>query len=386
MIDVDAVMRPWWDRLLAEYGDLPLYDAHTHIGADDPDGVRQSADELLALLAHADARAVVFPMHEPAGYPPANDRVMEAAERSGGRLVAYCRVDPHDNAVTEARRCLDAGARGIKLHPRAEQFTLSAPAVRELVALAHERRIPVLIHAGRGIPALGRDTVAFSSEFPDARLILAHAAISDLAWLWRVLPDHPNLLIDTAWWDPADMMALFTLVPPRNIVWASDSPYGLPLTSAVMHLRLAAQAGLDQRALRSIAGAQMEHVLAGGDPLDAGPAPGAGRPIDPLLERVVSHASQAVARMFVRSDPSEAVALAKLACGVGQDSPDAAIFAAVLELLELYEEHIGPPGAGERIPPASRFLIAAVAVARSPDVPLPDLPGAPPPTREEAEA
>jgi predicted TIM-barrel fold metal-dependent hydrolase len=386
MIDVDTVMRPWWDRLLAEYGDLPLYDAHTHIGADDPDGVRQSADELLALLAHADARAVVFPMHEPAGYPPANDRVMEAAERSGGRLVAYCRVDPHDNAVTEARRCLDAGARGIKLHPRAEQFTLSAPAVRELVALAHERRIPVLIHAGRGIPALGRDTVAFSSEFPDARLILAHAAISDLAWLWRVLPDHPNLLIDTAWWDPADMMALFTLVPPRNIVWASDSPYGLPLTSAVMHLRLAAQAGLDQRALRSIAGAQMEHVLAGGDPLDAGPAPGAGRPIDPLLERVVSHASQAVARMFVRSDPSEAVALAKLACGVGQDSPDAAIFAAVLELLELYEEHIGPRGAGERIPPASRFLIAAVAVARSPDVPLPDLPGAPPPTREEAEA
>jgi uncharacterized protein len=385
MIDVDAVMRPWWDRLLAEYGDLPLYDAHTHIGADDPDGVRQSADELLAVLAHADARAVVFPMHEPAGYPHANDRVMEAAERSGGRLVAYCRVDPHDDAVAEARRCLDAGARGIKLHPRAEQFTLSAPAVRELVALAHERRIPVLIHAGRGIPALGRDTVAFSSEFPDARLILAHAAISDLAWLWRVLPDHPNLLIDTAWWDPADMMALFTLVPPRNIVWASDSPYGLPLTSAVMHLRLAAQAGLDQRALRSIAGAQMEHVLAGGDPLDAGPAPGAGRPIDPLLERVVSHASQAVARMFVRSDPSEAVALAKLACGVGQDSPDAAIFAAVLELLELYEEHVGPRGEGERIPPASRFLIAAVAVARSPDVPLPDLPGAPPPTREEAE-
>jgi hypothetical protein len=200
-----------------------------------------------------------------------------------------------------------------------------------------------------------------------------------------VLPEHPNLLIDTAWWDPADMMALFTLVPPGNIVWASDSPYGLPLTSAVMHMRLAAQAGLDRRALRSIAGAQMEHVLDGGDPLDVGPAPGNGRPIDPLLERVVSHACQAVARVFVRADPSEAVALAKLACGVGQDSPDAAIFAAVLELLELYEEHVTPRGEGERIAPAARFLIAATAVARTPDVPLPDLPDAPPPTREEAE-
>ena len=386
MVDVDGMLSPWWDRLQAAYGELDLYDAHTHIGADDPDGVRQTPDELLASLARVGARAVVFPMHEPAGYPPANDRVLEVAARSDGRLTAFCRVDPHTNALAEARRCLDAGARGIKLHPRAERFTLSVPAVRDLVALAHERRVPVLIHAGRGIPALGRDTVRLSGEFPDARLILAHAAISDLAWLWRVLPDHPNLLIDTAWWDPADMMALFTLVPPGNIVWGSDSPYGLPLTSAVMHLRLAAQAGLDSAALRSIAGGQMERVLNGGDPLDAGPAPGAARSIDPLLERVVSHGCQAVARMFVRADPSEAVALAKLACGVGQDGAHADVFAAVLGLLEAYEEHIRPVPEGERIHPAARLLLAAVSVARTPDVPLPDLPDAPPPTREEADA
>src|SRR5262245_38970761 len=244
MLDVDGIMRPWWERLLADHPEIDLLDAHTHVGSHDPDGVKQAPEQLLALLESASARAVVFPMHEPDGYPPANDMVLEAAASSGGKLYAYCRVDPRANAVAEARRCLDAGAVGIKLHPRAEEFTLSEPAVRELVALAHERRVPVLIHAGRGIPALGRDTVQLSGEFPDARLILAHAAISDLAWLWRVLPDHPNLLIDTAWWDPADMMALFTLVPPGNILWASDSPYGLPLTSAVMHLRLALQAGL----------------------------------------------------------------------------------------------------------------------------------------------
>jgi predicted TIM-barrel fold metal-dependent hydrolase len=385
MLDVDAILAPWWDRLQADYGGLSLYDAHTHVGQADPDGVKQTPEELLAKLERAGARAVVFPLHEPGGYPAANDHVLEAAAGSDGALVAYCRVDPHDNAVEEARRCLDAGARGIKLHPRAEQFTLSAPAVPELVALAHERRLPVLIHAGRGIPALGRDTVRLSGEFPDARLILAHAAISDLAWLWRVLPDHPNLLIDTAWWDPTDMMALFTLVPPGNIVWASDCPYGLPLTSAVMHLRLAAQAGLDPNQLRSIAGGQMQRVLAGEAPLDVGPAPGAARPIDPLLERVVSHTCQAVARMFVRADPSEAVALAKLACGVGQDGDRAGSFAAVLNLLELYEEHVRPVPEGQRIHPAARLLIAAASFARTPDVPLPDLPEAPPPTREEAE-
>ena len=103
--------------------------------------------------------------------------------------------------------------RGIKLHPRAEAFTLDLPAVRDLVAIAHERRLPVLIHAGRGIPALGRHSLELAGEFCDARLILAHAAVSDLAWLWREMPSHPNLLIDTSWWNPADLIALFRLVP-----------------------------------------------------------------------------------------------------------------------------------------------------------------------------
>jgi uncharacterized protein len=386
MLDVDAIMRPWWDRLRADHPGIDVFDAHTHVGADDPDGVKQTPEQLLAALDRIPARAAVFAMHEPGGYPPANDRVLEAAAASGGRLYAYCRVDPRADAVAEARRCLDAGARGIKLHPRAERFTLSEPAVRDLVALAHERRRPVLIHAGRGIPALGRDTVRLSGEFPEARLILAHAAISDLAWLWRVLPDHPNLLIDTAWWDPADMMALFTLVPPGNILWASDSPYGLPLTSAVMHLRLAVQAGHGAEAIRSIAGGQMQRVLDGDDLLDAGPAPGAARPIDPLLERVVSHAGQAIARTFGRGDASEPVALTKLACGVGEDGAYADVFAAVLGLLETYEANLTEVPDGMRIAPAARLLVAAMSVARTPDVPLPALPESPPPTREEAEA
>ena len=386
MPDIDAIMAPWWERLRHDVGGLAMFDAHTHIGADDPDGTAQTPEQLLAALARADARAVVFPLHEPSGYPAANDRVLEAAAASGGRLVAFCRVDPHADAVAEARRCLEAGARGIKLHPRAERFTLGEPAVRELVALAQERHACVLIHAGRGIPALGRDTVRLSGEFPGARLILAHAAISDLAWLWRVLPEHPNLFVDTAWWDPADMIALFTLAPPASLLWASDSPYGLPLTSATSHLRLALQAGLAPEALRSIAGGQLARLLDGREPADAGPAPGAPRPLDPLLERTVSHLAQACARTFVLASPEEPVALARLACAVGEDGPHATLFSAVLGLLDAYEEMLAPAPPGQKFPSASRLLVAAASIARTPDVPLPDLVGAPPPTRDQAEA
>jgi hypothetical protein len=388
MLDVDAALRPFYDRLVADVGGLDLYDAHTHIGHNDPDGFRQTPEELLGWLATVDARGVVFPMHEPDGYPEANDAVLAAAGDSDGRLVAYCRVDPRDGAVAEATRCLDAGARGIKLHPRAERFTLAEPAVRDLIALAHDRRAPVLIHAGRGIPALGRDTVALSGEFTDAKLILAHCAISDLAWLWRVLPEHPNVLVDTAWWHPADLTALFTLAPPGNIVWASDSPYGQPLPSAVMALRCALQAGLTPAQVQAVAGAQLARVLDGGAPLDLGPAPGAAaaRALDPLVERVAAHLTTTIGRAFGRTDYDETLALTRLACAVGDDVPHAQVFSEVLELLDLFEANREPPPDGRPLPLAGRFLLTALVIARTPDVPLPERPSAPAPTREHAES
>jgi predicted TIM-barrel fold metal-dependent hydrolase len=380
-------MRPWLDRIVQDTGPLELYDAHTHIGGNDPDGYKQTPDQLIEALGDAVARAVVFPMHEPDGYTEANDAALAAAAERPGRLVAFCRVSPHDGALPEARRALDAGARGIKLHPRAEQFGMDEPVVAELVALAHERRVPVLIHAGRGIPALGQNTVQLAERYPDATLILAHAAISDLAWLWRVLPSHRNVLIDTSWWNPVDLVALFALCPPASIVWASDSPYGRPLVSAVWALRCALQAGCTPAQVRGIAAGTIARVLEGAAPDDLGPPPGPpAAPLDLLLERVVTNLCGAFARLAAESDPTESLALARLGCAVGTDGPLAHVHAAVLEQLDRYETELAPPPPGLRFPVAVRYLVQALCIARTPDVPLPALPGAPPPTRAEAEA
>ena len=382
---IDALLLPHFEALLEAAGRPPLFDAHTHIGANDPDGMRQSPAELLADLPGRDARAVVFPMHEPDGYRDANDAALTAAAGSGGRLKAFCRVDPRDGALEEARRCLNAGARGIKLHPRAEGFTLAEPAVSDLVALAAERRACVLIHAGRGIPALGRDTVTLSGRFPDARLILAHSAISDLAWLWRELPDHPNVFIDTSWWHPSDLLGLFSLVAPGQVLWASDSPYGVPFHSAIVALRCAMQAGLGARQLEGVMGGQLERLLDGDDPADLGPPPGPGGALDPLLERVIAHLTGALQRAFAHADPEEPLGLARLACAIGEDHPHALVASEVLELLDGYDRLVEPPGPGRVFPDALRLLVTALVLARTPDVALPERPAAPPATREAAE-
>jgi predicted TIM-barrel fold metal-dependent hydrolase len=386
MTGIDGAMRPWLERIVQDTGPLELYDAHTHIGQNDPDGYTQTPAELIAALAPAGARSVVFPMHEPNGYAAANDAALAAAEAHPDRLVAFCRVSPHDGALPEARRALGAGARGIKLHPRAEQFGMDEPVVAELVALAHERRVPVLIHAGRGIPALGQNTVRLAERYPDARLILAHAAISDLAWLWRVLPDHPNVLIDTSWWNPVDLVALFALAPPASVVWGSDSPYGRPIAGAVFALRCALQAGLTPAQVRGVAGGTLARVLDGSAPADLGPAPGQPPALDLLLERVVTNLCSAFGRLSGEGDPTESIGLARLCCAVGADGPLDDVFAAVLEALDRYEVELAPPPPGRRFPAAVRHLVHALGVARTPDVPLPVLPDAPLPTRAEAEA
>jgi hypothetical protein len=368
----DSGLLPWLERLRAEVPDADLVDAHTHIGSNDPDGYRCSRAELVEALEGIGARAIVFPMHEPDGYPAANDMVLAEAEAAEGRLFPFCRLDPGDSPLDEARRCLDAGARGIKLHPRAERFNLDHPKLDAVFALAHERRLPILCHAGRGIPALGRHAIEVCARYPGLRLILAHAGISDLGWIWREAPAHPNLFFDTAWWSPSDVQALFALVPPGQILMASDAPYSTPAWGATMALRHGLQVGLPPAALREIAGGQALRLLEGAELADLGPAPGPDAlPRDPLLERVYSFLMNAIGQMFQGIDPQETLALARLACDVGEDALHGPVYGSVLALLDARERYEGgSDGRPARFAPGIHLIIVAAALARTPDVPL----------------
>ncbi len=371
-MDFAALIEPWLHVVRDQVPGLELFDVHTHLGQNDPDGMKQAPEQLLSTLSLAQARgAFVFPMHEPDGYPPANDYVIEAAAESDGRLMAFCRIDPHTDApVAEAERCLAKGARGIKLHPRAENFTLDHPQVRNLVALAHERRLPVLIHAGRGIPALGLHAVELAGEFVDARLILAHAGICDLSWIWRVAPDHPNLLFDSAWWMPADLQALFSLVPPGQILFASDAPYGATPMSAAFMLRQALQCGLSPQQIRSIASEQALRLADGEDLIPAGPAVGEReRPPHVLLDRVSEFLMLgAIASMRGAEGATEMLALARLACDVPEEIDDAPVFAAIRALLDIHDQLLNAEAKDRR---RIAFLVLAATCARTPDVPVP---------------
>jgi hypothetical protein len=371
-----VLVTQWLDPLLAELPGLSFFDAHTHIGSNDPDGARCTAEELLALLATVDARAVVFPMREPDGYPEANDRVVSEAAASEGRLVPFCRLDPHEDPVGEASRCVERGARGIKLHPREEAFALDAAPVRQIFTFAHERRLPVLIHAGRGIPALGRHSLDLAAEFPDSRVILAHAVVSDVSWIWGHLADHPNVFIDTSWWNPVDLVTLFAYVPPGRILFASDAPYGMPVMNAILTLRCALQVGLSAEQVTTVMGDQLDRLLAGKKPIDTGPAPGPPDiATDLILDRVFAYLIVGLGRLIVGAPADEMVALARLGCTVDDHAPQAPVCRAMAALIDLGQQ-MASASTDLTTPSPQRLaalgpLLLAATLAATPRVPVP---------------
>jgi uncharacterized protein len=371
----DELIMPWLERLREDIPGLEAFDVHTHIGANDPDGYRCTTEQLTQVLERVDARGVVFPMHEPEGYPGPNDMVLAAAAESNGRLTAFCRLDPNDEPLAEAERCLDAGAAGVKLHPRAENFTLDHPALDAVFALLDERRRPLIVHAGRGIPALGKHAVEHCERYPGARLILAHAGICDLAWIWREAANQPNLFFDTAWWAPSDLLALFALVPPGQVLFGSDAPYGTPAFGLTMSLRYALQVGLSPDQVRAMAGGQVARLVQAEDPFELGPPPGGGSlSADPLLERVFAMLMTAVGQMFLGGEAEEVLALAGLACEVGDEAPQAPICRSILALLEERRRLVEagePDGRPVAMTPWMHLVVIAAGLARTPAVPLP---------------
>jgi uncharacterized protein len=272
-----------------------VIDAHTHLGLDE-DGRSLTLEQLLEQLDRAEARrACVFPLHDPErrpSYSVPNDRVLAWAAQSEGRLVPFCRLDPAEGPVAEAERCLAQGARGIKLHPRAQDFVFDGGEMDEVFALAESARVPILIHAGRGLPPLADGLVDLALRHPGVALILAHGAICDQGILTTRLADHPRVLYDISCFFPLDVIELFARAPAERIVFASDPPYGLPATTLYMALRVAAHAGLDEDTTRALLGGTVATLLDGRElPAVTPPRRGESIALSGRLARVYGYAS-----------------------------------------------------------------------------------------------
>jgi hypothetical protein len=343
-----------------------VIDVHTHLGLDE-DGRSMALPDLLDLLDGAGAaRACVFPLHDPERHPAyriPNDRVLRWSSESGGRLIPFCRLDPSDDPLTEAERCLARGARGIKLHPRAQSFGFDDGIADGIFALAEQARVPVMIHAGRGMPPIAEGLAQVALRHPDLVLILAHGGIADQALLAHLLADHPGVLYDTSCFSALDVRTLLARVPAERVVFGSDPPYGEPVAGLFLALRACAAAGLDERRVRCVLGGTAAAVL------DGTPLPVATDPVGPEalslpapLARVYANGALAFGAVMA-GHPASAREGIELALGACRDpSPGRAgeALESIAPLLSRSAETVALP---ESVEEGVRMLFLAMALA-----------------------
>ena len=316
-------------RLISAYdeearAELPagaeIFDAHVHLG-NDIDGMSGVYDELEPLQTrYGISRAFMFCMDEPDRAPSfraPNDRTLAFAERSGGRLIPFVRLDlTGPGPIEEAERCLDRGARGIKLHPRAQRFALNDERLAPVFALAAERRVPILIHGGRGLPPIADHLARLVERYPEAQLIVAHAGIADMAGLAGRLGGKSGVFFDTSVWSPLDLLDLYRLVAPEQILYASDYPYGQQPASLLISIRTARLAGFDDTQLRSLLAGNADGIFAGKAPPEPTQPMGSDTFAQPLtLARIHQYLSMATPLLWTRQlDTIGVLGLALNAC------------------------------------------------------------------------
>ena len=266
----NALLSAYTDLTRAELpAGVDIVDVHTHLGLD-IDGMSGDADELLAIQrSYGVTRSFVFCLDEPDRHPAfsaANDRTLAHASASDGALVPFARLDLNESPLAEATRCLELGARGIKLHPRAQGFLPDDPRLEPVFELAAARRVPILMHGGRGLPPIA-DGLARLVERHRPTLIIAHAGIVDLAALARNFAGYAGVFFDTSVWSPIDLLDLFRQVPPEQVVYASDYPYGRQPNSLLMAVRTARTSGLDADMVQAMLGGTANRIADGLDPL-----------------------------------------------------------------------------------------------------------------------
>jgi predicted TIM-barrel fold metal-dependent hydrolase len=177
-----------------------------------------------------------------------NDAVLELAARHPDVVIPFASLDPHRGAeaVSAARRLISAGARGLKLHPPAQQFFPNERLAYPLYEVFAEARLPVLFHTGHSGMGTGMrggggirlkyghpmpiDDVAV--DFPDMPIIMAHPSFPWQDEAISVCLHKPQVYIDLSGWSPKYFSA--TLVQYANsllkhkILFGSDYPWLTP--------------------------------------------------------------------------------------------------------------------------------------------------------------
>ena len=208
-----------------------IIDAHAHLGYDEV----FDADFAEAPLVEGQARngidiTLVQPgtAHDLAGVQKQHDAIADLIARHPGRFRGLANPNPHlpgDAYAEEVTRCVrELGFVGVKMHPLAHAVNPLGKHGRHVFATARGLGVPVMIHTGSGIPwAAPALLEPIAREFPDLKLILAHAGGGILAGEAGLLAArHANVFLEVSWTGGYQVRAWVRELGAERVMFGSD--------------------------------------------------------------------------------------------------------------------------------------------------------------------
>ena len=208
---------------------LDIIDMHGHLGRYQFAVADDSPASLVATMDRIGVRTIVCSHLNclRGNTQRGNDEVLAAMRAHPGRIEGYVSIWPSDAEQVEAevRRRLGEGFVGIKIH-NINQFSYTDDAYAPAMAIANERRLPVLLHTW------GRDEEfdqvrELAGSWPEAHFLLAHAGAEKLERYVEAAGEFENVQLDTSFsLAPRGVVErLVAEAGAENVVWGSDATF-----------------------------------------------------------------------------------------------------------------------------------------------------------------
>ena len=205
-----------------------VVDCHCHLGKGH-DYQQSLSQQLEEMDNFGIERAVICPVDRYIAVEnrEGNDYVLSIAKTHPDRFFAFATANPWfgSKALTELKRALNEGARGIKLHPALQGFLLCDDLVYPVLEIAGENNVPIYFHTGTPAYSQPMHVAELAMRFPEVNLIMGHMGSTDF-WIDAVPAAQlaSNIYVDTSWSLPDKIRNAINNIGVDRVLFGTDSP------------------------------------------------------------------------------------------------------------------------------------------------------------------
>jgi predicted TIM-barrel fold metal-dependent hydrolase len=192
-------------------------------------GVLATADE-----AGIDV-CVVFPGGVPADPTAANAHLLKEV-KGESRILPGCLINPTmgPDARDDLKRCVDAGARTVKLMAASHRYRIDSPCVDPIMELARSFGVPATIHSGSELSGCSPEYIGnLAQRHPDVTIIMDHMGYREWVGLAvQAAVENPRIYLGTTLIAAAEPISVKNVarggrIGADRIVFGSNSPSGV---------------------------------------------------------------------------------------------------------------------------------------------------------------